>query len=220
MSSKKRRPSGGNPARQREREALRILNREGPDGPWQPLVQYEQNPVAVDIALQNGTRPAIAVFGNDTYDVSVYVIGDDNSDGLHPVADQMYHLSIKRRDRHVIRDWRHLQAIKNEVFGAERMAFEIYPPESQLVDSANQFHLWVLPADFQLPFGFDEQLLSSDMQVEDFNAARERGEHKGRQRPFQMGLPVAEGRNDTPYATESMSGTKGTTRTRVPSRIP
>jgi hypothetical protein len=52
-------------------------------------------------------------------------------------------LSIKRRDREVIRDWRELQAIKNAIVGPEHEGFELYPAESRLVDTANQFHLFV-----------------------------------------------------------------------------
>ena len=48
--------------------------------------------------------------------------------------------------------WRHLQRIKNELIGLERVAVEVYPPVSELVDQANMYHLWVLPEGVQLPF--------------------------------------------------------------------
>jgi hypothetical protein len=54
----------------------------------------------------------------------------------------IWHLSIKRNDKEPIHDWRDLQAIKNWICGPETEAMEIYPAESRLVDSANQFHLW------------------------------------------------------------------------------
>jgi hypothetical protein len=59
--------------------------------------------------------------------------------------DTSMHLTFKRNDRAAVRDWRHFQAIKNEVAGPEREAIELYPPESMLVDAANEYHLWVLP---------------------------------------------------------------------------
>ena len=62
------------------------------------------------------------------------------------------HLSIRHQNRKAIRDWRHFQRIKNELVGAEREAIEIFPPESQLVDTANQYHLFVLPAGATSPF--------------------------------------------------------------------
>lgn len=165
---------------------------------WTPLELGTVNPQLVQACINAGANPPIAVFHNDTYQVSVYGVGD---------PPEMLHLSIKRHDRHVIRDWRHLQAIKNEVAGPDCYAVEIFPPEDRLVDSANEFHLWVFPEGFELPFGLDEYLVSSDVQIADFNRRREAGEHKGRQRPFQDGLPVALGRNEQPGADVSlMSG--------------
>lgn len=63
-------------------------------------------------------------------------------------------LNIKRRDRDWMHDWRELQRIKNELCGPEREAIEIYPAESRLVDTSNQYHLWVLAPDAALPFGY------------------------------------------------------------------
>ena len=56
----------------------------------------------------------------------------------------VWHLSIKRRDKEPIHDWRDLQEIKNQLCGPEIEAMEIYPAESRKVDSANQYHLWAL----------------------------------------------------------------------------
>lgn len=79
---------------------------------------------------------------------------------------KMAHLSIKRIDREIIRDWRHLQRIKNELVGEENEAVELYPAESRLVDTANQYHLWVLenPAE-RFPFGFDDGRVISEKSV-------------------------------------------------------
>lgn len=57
---------------------------------------------------------------------------------------EMVHLSIRRLDRHPLRDWRHFQRIKNELVGPECEGIELYPKESRLVDTANEFHLWVI----------------------------------------------------------------------------
>lgn len=170
-----------------------------PSDRWQPMQQGEINPQVLASCAQAGARPPLSVWGNDVYQCSVYQVGDNTE-----LERLMLHISICRHDRAPIHDWRHLQAIKNEVVGKERTAVEIYPPESQLVDTSNQYHLWVFPADIELPFGFADQMVSSDYQVRDFNVRRLRGEHKGRQRPFQPGLPVAEGRNEHPLADVSM----------------
>ncbi|CEG25989.1 DUF7694 domain-containing protein [Bacillus sp. B-jedd] len=49
--------------------------------------------------------------------------------------------------------WAEKQRIKNEIFGPERIAIEVFPKESELVDEANMYHLWVLPEGMTLPFG-------------------------------------------------------------------
>jgi hypothetical protein len=40
-------------------------------------------------------------------------------------------------------DWRDLQAIKNQLCGDEAEAIQLFPAESRVVDTANQYHLWV-----------------------------------------------------------------------------
>ncbi len=48
--------------------------------------------------------------------------------------------------------WRDMQRIKDELFGEERVAVEVFPPRDELVDEANMYHLWVLPEGTRLPF--------------------------------------------------------------------
>jgi hypothetical protein len=63
-------------------------------------------------------------------------------------------LSLRRNDRKAIRDWRHMQKIKNALAGPEREGCEIYPAESRLHDTSNQYHIFVLPEGDQFPFGY------------------------------------------------------------------
>jgi hypothetical protein len=42
-----------------------------------------------------------------------------------------------------------MQRIKNEIVGTEGTAVEVYPPQSELVDEADMFHLWTVDP---LPF--------------------------------------------------------------------
>jgi hypothetical protein len=93
------------------------------------------------------------------------------------------HLSIKRVDGATVRDWRHLQRLKNILCGPEREAVEIFPAESRLVDTANQFHLWVLPEGQRVPFGYERRLVS------DGDVAPVMG---GTQRPFEAGQRPAD----------------------------
>lgn len=84
-------------------------------------------------------------------------------------------LSIRRDDRLPVRDWRHMQAIKNQLCGKDREGVELYPNDARLVDTANQFHLWVLrEPGATFPFGFNERMVSDD--VEDgMGAVQRRG---------------------------------------------
>jgi len=67
---------------------------------------------------------------------------------------KVMHLSIKRNDRRPCNDWRDMQEIKNLLAGPERQAIQIFPKESHLVDTSNQYHLWVLPDDMLIPIGW------------------------------------------------------------------
>jgi hypothetical protein len=73
----------------------------------------------------------------------------------------MVHLSIKRRDKLPIHDWRDIQRIKNELVGPEIEGMELYPAESRLVDTANQYHIWCFP-NATFPFGFHEGRLVTE----------------------------------------------------------
>lgn len=62
-------------------------------------------------------------------------------------------LSVKRIDGFPMHSWTDLQEIKNKVAGEERVAIEIYPKNKEKTDTANIYHLWVLPENFELPYG-------------------------------------------------------------------
>jgi len=49
------------------------------------------------------------------------------------------------------------QRIKNECFGAERVAVEVMPSAANLVDAADMYHMWVLPAGFSFDFGLGDE---------------------------------------------------------------
>jgi hypothetical protein len=81
------------------------------------------------------------IFLNDEYQVNI-----DKNPAHGFTQFDIWHLSIKRIDRDIIHDWRDLQQIKNLLVGPEYEAIEVYPAESRLMDSANQYHLWVFVA--------------------------------------------------------------------------
>ena len=64
------------------------------------------------------------------------------------------HLSIKRRRKSHVHDWRELLRVKNELTDPDREALEIYPGMWRVVDTVNQYHLYVLPAGVVLNLGF------------------------------------------------------------------
>ena len=47
--------------------------------------------------------------------------------------------------------WAEKQRIKNEIFGKDTCAIEVFPKEEDLVDQAYMYHIWVLH-EFKLPF--------------------------------------------------------------------
>lgn len=111
----------------------------------------------VDLATaqrQVGVLRQHSVFLSETHQVNVQLVKAPFGPNLGDVA----WLSIKRRDRDVIRDWRELQAIKNAIVGPEHEGFELYPAESRLCDTANQFHLFVfMQTTVRMPVGFTER---------------------------------------------------------------
>ena len=93
---------------------------------------------------------------------SIYQVDVRDCDPV-PGWPKMKWLSIKRIDRKPIGDerFRDFQRIKNELVGPECEAVELYPAESRLVDTANQYHLWaVVEPAHQFPFGFGERVTS------------------------------------------------------------
>ena len=74
----------------------------------------------------------------------------------------MLHLNCRRTDRESCHDWRELQMIKNILVGPEHEAVELYPAESRLTDTANNYHLWVLAKpSMRFPFGFSGRAVFS-----------------------------------------------------------
>ena len=93
--------------------------------------------------------------GSETWMNNIYVAT------VHPGAPTeggwpaMKQLSIRRIDRKVIHDWRHLQQIKTDIFGPDCEAVELYPSDDRVVDTANSYHLWVLTdPGRKFPFGW------------------------------------------------------------------
>lgn len=144
---------------------------------WQPLQRTTITDEAIEqLRAHNLSIPT--VYGNDRYSVFVRQMGKG-----------ALHISLHRRDREPVRDWRHLQQIKNEVAGPERTAIEVFPPESKLADTANEYHLFVLPVDTELPFMLDgERFVLTHEQGQALY-----GKSRARQRNWEAGLTTGLG---------------------------
>lgn len=94
-------------------------------------------------------RETKTIWANETYCVHVEDHGE------------LVHLSIKRHDREPVTDWRDKQEIKNQLVGPECEGLELYPAESRVVDTANQYHLWCFRT-MKLEIGFPQGFKSDD----------------------------------------------------------
>jgi hypothetical protein len=94
------------------------------------------------------------VLKNSRYQVHIREVPDP------PGFPALLWLSLRRIDREQVgrERFRDFQRIKNELVGPENEAVELYPAESRLVDTSNQYHLFVIKdPTIRLPFGFTER---------------------------------------------------------------
>lgn len=53
--------------------------------------------------------------------------------------------------------WAVKMQIKNELFGENRFAIEVYPKQKNLVDDSDVYHLWVFDKKMEMPFGISRK---------------------------------------------------------------
>lgn len=118
-----------------------------------------------DEAIERLENDRDEIWVNDLYQVAV-----------HELQNGGVQLNIRRRDGGpILRDWRHFQAIKNELIGEECEAVELYPAESRKVDLANKFHLWgVRDPAYRFPFGWTERAVDYDDKGTTTNGMKQR----------------------------------------------
>lgn len=121
-------------AKKWEREAIAT-------GRWRP---WESMPIPLDWGNYSGwVREVTRVERNWLYVVLI-----------RPVATawgEVHHLAI-RTPSSLEPPWRDKQRIKDDLFGPEFTAVEVMPPQGELIDEADMYHMWVMPAEFMLPF--------------------------------------------------------------------
>lgn len=161
---------------------------------WDPIKRGPANPQSAMVKefLESDGRKHFYTYRTDQPAVDCIAFGNRLYDGVALVfKDTSMHLSFKRRDRAAVRDWRHFQAIKNEVAGHDREAVEVFPAEMNLVDAANEYHLWVLPEGMMSELGFAGIAEINDQQDDMDHAAYRRGGKPGAvQRAFEDGIPT------------------------------
>jgi hypothetical protein len=135
------------------------------DKPWTPLV-----PAQGDKAHWAGA----AIFLNSRYQVAVYPV-EHPPNGMPPFV----HVSLKRLDNIAITDFRDVQRIKSELIGPESYAFQVFPPESELVDTANQYHIYCL-----VPYTEDGEWPTLPYMMRDGRYVCQEPPPGGRQRSF------------------------------------
>lgn len=63
------------------------------------------------------------------------------------------HITIQNAEGKGDVPWSVKQEIKDELFGFNRIAIEVFPAKKNLVDVCDVYHMWLLPKDFKMPFG-------------------------------------------------------------------
>lgn len=142
---------------------------------WTPFEEVTDNlssPLARKLGIHDPKLMLKIAWGEDYNDVRVF----QNSryfvykrPWVVPTASggqlTCFQLSIKDLHNTARHDWRDLQRIKNELCGPEFEACELYPAESRLVDTSNQYYVWVLPEGERFPIGFEERCVMEGSHV-------------------------------------------------------
>jgi hypothetical protein len=98
----------------------------------------------------------LRIFQNNRYRVEI-------ANTPYDIRLTFIHLAIHRLDGGTCNEWTDLQRIKNEIVGPEYEAMELFPAESRLVNTGNEYHLWVhSDPGFRFPIGWTQRLVFAD----------------------------------------------------------
>lgn len=102
----------------------------------------------------------------ETWANSLYLI-QINRNARHQLGDGvvdhggMFELTLRRQDRGTDIDWRHVQQIKNQIVGEQHEMVQLFPAESRLRDSANQYWFYGFNnAEIEFPFGMKGRVVN------------------------------------------------------------
>lgn len=103
------------------------------------LPENEFKDVTVEAITQSATARILyptKVLRNNHYVVQIF------AEDRMMFGRVMHKMMIRRNDAEPIREWTSLQKIKTQILGAERVAIQVFPKESELVDVANMYWLF------------------------------------------------------------------------------
>lgn len=137
----------------RENQVYRDILLAQPEDFYRRYFGYVPDPVQRLFLVEQTIQATMApqVFVNDVYRVKVRK------------SPPIVHLDISRHDSQAISRWRDLQEIKNELVGPECEGIQLFPADSRLVDTAHQYHLWVIEdPSYRFPFGYHQRVVLSE----------------------------------------------------------
>lgn len=115
---------------------------QGGYGEWRDVTNDDQTKDVVTRMMMQGMTPPYQVWMNGLFVVQAF-----NT----PNEWNAIRLMIRWADARPDHDWSLFQKIKNDLFGPDRVALEVYPAEKNKQDIANMYWLWVLPEGFNCP---------------------------------------------------------------------
>lgn len=132
--------------RDQQRHAASLERKALKSGLWG---HWRHTPLPTGLPNTNGwCREIRSSYANDLYCVLVRP--------LHTAWGLVHHCAI-RTASNLEPPWRDKQRIKNELFSSLCTAIEVMPPQPELVDEADMYHIWVMPVRTALPFSLNDE---------------------------------------------------------------
>lgn len=152
---------------------------EGPTAKMTAFKEYDLPEMKLNYWKDNFIFSKVTGYINNIYEVYklANIQGSKKDDWfINKMGVELHWLSIKRNDQRAVLDWRHLQQIKTELVGAENEAVQLFPAESRVMDTANQFHLFVFadPWPVGIPIGWMDRAVDDDQEQCSLHGARQR----------------------------------------------
>ena len=104
--------------------------------------KHPNKPTRKELVTQYYALRGDQVWVNDTYQVNIDYDSEKNGALTPDPSIRVIHLSIKRRDKQPIMDYRDLMAIKDMLLSEDHEGMMLYPARMREHDMANQYHIW------------------------------------------------------------------------------